>query len=51
MNTGFVLTASLCSESGPECGGFSYVTAEKKNTPDRKGCVSLLKEGHFFGRL
>ena len=48
---GFVLTASLCSESGPEYSGFSHMTAEKKNTADRKVCVSLLKESHFFSHL
>lgn len=48
---GFVLTASLYSESGPECSSFSYMTAEKQNTPDRNVCVPLIKEGHFFSHF
>lgn len=48
---GFVLTASLYSESGPENSSFSCMTAEKKNTPDRNVCVSLIKEGQFFSHL
>lgn len=43
---GFVLTA-LCSEYID----FSYTRAEKKNIPDRKVCVSLLKKSHFFSHL
>lgn len=52
VNVGFVLTASLYSESGPEYSSFAYMTAEKKNTPDRNVCVvSLIKEGHFFSHF
>lgn len=51
MTLGFVLTASLDSESGPKYSGFSYMTAEEKNTPDRNVCVSLIKEGHCFSYL